>query len=389
VRRLVFDPFAGISGDMVLGGLLDLGLPIDWLRGFVADLELGEIRIDAERVDRCGISCTRLRMELPHEHAHRHLSDVVRIIEGTGVESAVRERAILAFTMLAESEAEVHGTTVERVHFHEVGALDAIVDVLASMAGCAELGFEAFHTRPVTVGRGLARMAHGLYPVPPPATLKLLQGIEVRDPGLEGECTTPTGAAILRALTHGQGAPAAWVPRSIGFGAGARNPDDRPNCLRLIVVDDVDGATDRLLMLQADMDDLEPEYTAPLIQEILDAGALDCTVTPTLMKKGRTGIRVEALLRPESRESVGGALFRASTSIGYRWWQVERAALPRSEATLEWRGHSVRIKRSRLPDGGIRAKPEFEDVVLVATALGITPFAAYRAIMSEVAGAGE
>jgi len=237
LRGLIFDPFAGISGDMTVAALLDLGLPLEWLQGFVAGLNLGDLRVGAERVDRKGIAATRLLLELPHEHAHRHLHHVVRIIEGTGVPAEVRDRTVHAFTLLAEAEAEVHGTSVERVHFHEVGALDAIVDILSVMAGCAELGASEFYTRPVALGRGWVDMAHGHFPVPPPAVLKLLQGLEVTDPSFEGECTTPTGAALLAALTGGRAAPEQYTPLASGFGAGTRDPQDRPNRLRPGLVD--------------------------------------------------------------------------------------------------------------------------------------------------------
>ncbi|CAN5704988.1 nickel pincer cofactor biosynthesis protein LarC [soil metagenome] len=351
-RALVFDPFAGISGDMILGALLELGLPLPWLQEFVRSLELGAIEVGAERVQRKGIASTRLVLSLPHEHAHRHLSDVVRIIEGTGVASEVQERAVHAFTLLAEAEAEVHGTTRERVHFHEVGALDAIVDVLGVVAACAEMGFSAYYTRPVTLGRGWVEMAHGNFPVPPPAVLKLLNGIPVRDPDFEGECTTPTGAALLQALTGGRAAPTTFTPLATGFGAGTRDPGDRPNCLRLIAIEAQEATSAELLVLQTDIDDLSAEYVPPLIEGVLAAGALDCTVVALLMKKGRTGLRVEALLAPERREAVAAALYTASSSIGYRVWAVQREALHRREETVEWRGQKIRVKRSRLPGGG-------------------------------------
>lgn len=382
-RALVFDPFAGISGDMILGALLDLGLPLSWLQEFVRSLDVGPIEVGAERVQRKGIASTRLMLSLPHEHAHRHLSDVLRIIEGTGVAREVQERAVHAFTLLAEAEADVHGTTRERVHFHEVGALDAIVDVLGVVAGCAEMGFSAYYTRPVTLGRGWVEMAHGNFPVPPPAVLKLLNGIPVRDPDFEGECTTPTGAALLQALTGGRAVPTTFTPLATGFGAGTRDPDDRPNCLRLVAIEAKEVTSAELLVLQTDVDDLSAEYVPPLIEGVLAAGALDCTVVPLLMKKGRTGFRVEALLAPERREAVSAALYTASSSIGYRVWPVQREALHRREETVEWRGQKIRVKRSRLPGGGERAKPEFEDVARAAAALGMPPFAAYRALLSE------
>lgn len=385
MRGLIFDPFAGISGDMTIAALLDLGLPLEWLQDFVAGLELGDIRVDAERVDRKGIACRRLILELPHEHEHRHLSHVVRIIEGTGVGDEVRERAVRAFTLLAEAEAEVHGTTRERVHFHEVGALDAIVDVLASVAGAAELGFTEFYTRPVALGRGWVDMAHGHFPVPPPAVLKLLQGLPVRDPEFEGECTTPTGAALLQAFTEGKTAPRDFVPLATGFGAGSRDPQDRPNCLRLVAIQAGSGAgaDEEVLVVQCDVDDLLPEYVPPLLDAVLAAGALDCTATPVLMKKGRPGLRVEALVPPVRQEAVHGALFHAGSSIGVRFWPVRRQALQRREEVVRWRGQEVRVKRSLLPGGGERAKPEFEDVVRAADRLGMTPLSAYRAMLSE------
>jgi pyridinium-3,5-bisthiocarboxylic acid mononucleotide nickel chelatase len=367
VRALIFDPFSGISGDMTVAALLDAGLPLEWLRAFVDGLRLGELGVGAERVDRKGIACTRLLLDLPHEHAHRHLADVVRIIDGTGVSPEVREGAVRAFMLLAEAEAEVHGTTPDRVHFHEVGALDAIVDVLCAVAGAYELGARAFYTRPVALGRGWVDMAHGHFPVPPPAVLKLLEGIPVRDPDFEGECTTPTGAAILRALTGGAAPPTTFVPVRTGFGAGTRDPQDRPNCLRVVVVEvdpaaagagDRNGDGGRVVVVQCDVDDLPPEYVPSLLQSALDAGAVDCTATPVVMKKGRPGVRVEALVPPARLDAVQTALLHAGTSIGLRHWPAERRTLPRRTETVEWRGSEVRVKRSLLPGGGERAKPE-------------------------------
>jgi pyridinium-3,5-bisthiocarboxylic acid mononucleotide nickel chelatase len=382
LRALIFDPFAGISGDMTVAALLDLGLPLPWLQGFVAELKLGDIRVDAERVDRKGIACTRLVLELPHEHAHRHLHHVVRIIEGTGVAPEVRDRAVHAFTLLAESEAAVHGTTVEKVHFHEVGALDAIVDVLSAMAGIHELGATAFHTRPVALGRGWVDMAHGHFPVPPPAVLKLLRGIPVRDPDFEGECTTPTGAAILQALTGGAAPPAEYTPVADGFGAGSRDPQDRPNCLRLMLVEPRAGG-EGVMVAQCDVDDLSPEYVPPLLEAVLEAGAADCTATPLLMKKGRPGIRVEAVCAPARLEAVLAVLFRAGSTLGVRHWRAERTVLPRRIETVTWRGSEIRVKRASLPGGGERAKPEFDDVARAAAAVGTTPLEVYRALVAE------
>lgn len=383
MRALMFDPFAGISGDMTLGALLDLGLPLEWLRSFVSGLGLGEVTVDAQRVKRREIACTQLVLRLPHEHAHRHLSDVVRIIDGTGIDQVVRERAVQAFTALAEAEAEVHGTTPERVHFHEVGAIDAIIDIVGCMAAVHELGIDRFYTRPVTLGRGWAEMAHGRFPVPPPAVLKLLEGLPVRDPALEGECTTPTGAAILKTLTGGEEPPATFRPVASGFGAGSRDPEDRPNCLRLALIDVDCAVAEDLVMLQCDVDDMSPEYLPPLQQSLLKAGALDCVVLPVQMKKGRTGHRIETLVSRDDLDRMRALLFGSSTSIGVRWWAVKREALPRRTEQVVWRGQSVRVKRSSLPSGGERAKPEFEDVVRAAEALGIEPLAAYRAMLAD------
>ena len=383
MRGLIFDPFSGISGDMTVAALLDLGVPLEWLQGFVAGLGLGGVRVGAERVQRKGIACTRLLLELPHEHAHRHLHHIVKIIDGTGAPAQVKERAVHAFTLLADAEAEVHGTTREKVHFHEVGALDAIVDILSAMAGCAELGATEFYTRPVALGRGWVKIAHGNFPLPAPATLKLLGGIAVRDPDFEGECTTPTGAAILQALTGGAEAPVSFTPLANGFGAGTRDPQDRPNCLRLILVEGRHGAGESVVVIQCDVDDLSPEYVPPLMEAALAAGALDCTASPLTMKKGRPGVRVEALAHPDRRDAVAEALFHAGSTIGVRFWAADRHTLPRRMETVLWRGQEVRVKRSTLPGGGERAKPEFEDVARAAAALGITPLAAYRALLAE------
>lgn len=379
MKALIFDPFAGISGDMTVGALLDLGLDAEWLKGFVRDLRLGDIRVDVDHVNRCGIRCTYVRFDLPHEHAHRHLRHVVEIIERSNTSDVTKLRAVLAFQRLAEAEAKVHGTTVEKVHFHEVGALDAILDVLCTMAAIEQLGFSEFCTRPVAVGHGWVDIAHGRFPVPAPATMNLLAGIPTTGLDLEGECTTPTGAAILSALTNGRTAPDVFTARGSGFGAGTRDPKDRPNCLRLIAAE-IESAAESLYVVQCDVDDLAAEYAAAAQQALLKAGALDAVIVNVAMKKGRPGIRLEVLTAPDRLDAVLQTLFATTTTIGARYWSVQRSALPRAEDVVEWQGQRIRRKQVTLPDGSTRWKPEYDDVLKAADALGMAPLAVRQAV---------
>jgi uncharacterized protein (TIGR00299 family) protein len=394
LRALIFDPFSGASGDMTIAALLDLGLSEDWLRTFIRSLDLGDIDVTVTRAMRRGIDCARIEFKLPHEHAHRHLRHVVEIIEKSGAPAAAKERAIDAFRRIAIAEAAVHGTTVEKVHFHEVGALDAILDVLCTMAAVEELGFRAFFTQPVALGSGWIDIAHGRFPVPAPATLRILEGIATTGLDLEGECTTPTGAAIIASLTRGVAPPRGISVNRTGFGAGTRDPQDRPNCLRLIAADvaepeaDGHGETepphgssnpgDRLFMLQADIDDMPAEYVAAAQDAALAAGALDAVVFPVSMKKGRPGQRIEILCTAGTRDAVMAAVFGATSTIGIRYWPVERVALERSVEARTWRGQSISYKRVTLPDGTSRAKPEYEDVVKAAATLGLSAWEVRR-----------
>jgi pyridinium-3,5-bisthiocarboxylic acid mononucleotide nickel chelatase len=370
-RALIFDPFAGISGDMVVGALVDLGLPSDWLRDTVASLAVNA-KVDVERVDRSGIRCSRIHFDLPHEHAHRHLPDVLEIVERSNVSGAAKELASAIFQKLAEAEASVHGVPVEKVHFHEVGALDSILDVVCSAGGILELGFGRCFTRPVAVGTGTVEIAHGTFPLPAPATARLLEGMMVRETGYPEECTTPTGAAILAAVTAGSPPPRQVVYGATGYGAGSRDPMGRPNCLRVIACSIAEPAG-AVYVVQADVDDLSPEYVAAARDALLDAGALDVTLLRVDMKKGRPGTRVELLATGSSLADVIDALFTGTRTIGVRYWEVDRTVLDRAEEVVEWRGQRIRLKRVRLPDGSSRAKPEFEDVVAAARALGLAP----------------
>lgn len=373
-NALIFDPFAGISGDMLLGALVDLGLPGPWLSELVDSLDLGAV-VHVERADRAGIACGRVRFELPEEKGHRHLKDVLAVVEASGLGDAVTDRASRVFRRIAEAEASVHGVSVESVHFHEVGALDSILDVVCAVAGLERLGYREFFTRAVAVGSGTVEIEHGTFPLPAPATARLLRGLPVRDTGYAEECTTPTGAALLAELTGGNGAPATVRYGRSGYGAGTRDPAGRPNCLRLIECEiEAASGAEAVHEIHADLDDMAPEYVASARDTLLNAGALDVTLARVEMKKGRPGVRVEALVPASLLDAVVDALFRSTTTIGVRHWPVERVTLERSEETVEWRGHSIRMKTVRLPDGSVRRKPEYDDVALAASRTGLTPY---------------
>lgn len=397
----IIDPAAGISGDMLLGALVGAGAPPSWLNGLPARLGFPDVRIAIEQVDRCGINATKVTVTLPggeveapaelvhshhhgtshgHHHAHvdqletqhqhgphRHMGELIGMIERASLSAWVREKATQAFRLLGEAEGRIHGIPSDQVPLHEVGAIDALVDIVGAIEGFEQLGIGEIYHRPVALGDGWVRAAHGVIPVPAPATALLIQGLEVGPNGpVTGEATTPTGAVLLRVLSRGM-APAHWRMRASAWGAGGRNPVGYPNALRLILAERVDEATETV-MLATDIDDLNPEYLEPLREALTAAGALDVQVWATQMKKGRTGFRLEIVTSEPRAAAVTETLFRHSTTAGVRRWRAERVTLPRREITVAIAGVVVRVKVLDGP-GGPRVKPEFDDVAALAKLL--------------------
>ena len=357
---------------MTLGALVDLGLSAEWLTSLPQRLGLDGVVAHVTEVRRAGIACKKVDFTVPPQPHGRHLSHIRRILDGSGAPAQVRERADAAFTAVTAAEAEIHGTTMERVHLHEVGAVDAILDILGSVWGFHELGISRVYCGTLVLGDGFVKAAHGVLPVPAPATLKLLEGFRVR-PGPEGagELVTPTGAALVRALSSGV-TPDEYTPIRSGFGAGTKDPADRPNALRIILAEDVAARAEEesLAMLATDIDDMTPEHLAAAADALRDAGALDVTCITVAMKKGRIGARVEVLCREVDSGRLESLLFARTTTIGIRRTRVTRRALARDVRTVDVLGHDVRVKVSALPDGRRRTKPEYEDVRSVAEATG-------------------
>lgn len=367
----ILDPFSGISGDMTLGALVSVGLNPDWLRALPGRLGLEGVGVRVSPVMRSHIGCTKVDFDIPAQPHGRHLRHIQEIVDRADAPVAVKDRAMSAFRLIAEVEADMHGTTVERVHLHEVGAVDAILDIVGAVWGLSELGVSRVYCGVIPLGDGTVSTAHGVLPVPAPATLRLLEGLPVR-PGPEGagELVTPTGAALVRVLSSGP-APA-YVPRRSGFGAGSREFPDRPNALRVILADSVAAGEDvePLVHLSADLDDMTAEHVAGAAERLRELGALDVTTTPVHMKKGRVGVRLEVLARPVDTRRLEDEMFAATATLGVRRMAVERRALRREQRTVSVLGHPVRVKVATLPDGGQRGKPEFEDLRQVSRATG-------------------
>lgn len=372
----IFDPFSGISGDMTLGALLDVGLSADWLRALPETLGLGDIGVRIRDVRRGDIACRKVDFDIPPQPHGRGIREIRALVAAAPVPDAVRQSADRAFTAIATCEAEIHGMAAEDVHLHEVGAVDAILDVVGSVWGFYLLGVTDAFTGRVALGDGSVRAAHGVLPVPAPATLKLLEGIAVK-PGPEGagELVTPTGAALLRVLTAGKPVPP-YVPLRSGFGAGTKDFPDRANALRLILAEAVplgasdrasDGAsTESLVMLAADVDDMSPEYLAAAAERLRAAGALDVTLHAVSMKKGRAGTRIEILATAQTADALEEVALLETTTIGVRRTAASRRALPREVVEVEVAGQTVRVKLVTRPDGRVTAKPEHDDVTRVA-----------------------
>jgi pyridinium-3,5-bisthiocarboxylic acid mononucleotide nickel chelatase len=372
MRIAILDPAAGISGDMLLGALVDAGAPRDWLEGLPARLGIPQVTIRIGSVQRAGLRAAQVDVRIPEpdDHGHgRHIGELQAMVRAAALSADVAERAVRAFQLIGEAEGRVHGTTAERVHLHEVGALDAVIDIVGAIEGFERLGVEAVYHRPVAVGHGWVQTAHGRLPVPAPATALLLEGQEISTEGpVEGEATTPTGAALLRVLSAGP-PPSRWRLVSSGWGAGQRDPRGYPNALRLMLATAALEAG-VVEVVTTDLDDLSPEYLEPVRAAVFGAGAVDCVTWPLNAKKGRGGMRVEAVVPAEHAEAVIDALFRHSTTAGVRRATVTRHTLPRRELALELNGAGrVRVKVWDAP-GGARWKAEFDDVAAAAERLG-------------------
>jgi uncharacterized protein (TIGR00299 family) protein len=372
MRVAILDPFSGIAGDMTLGALLQVGLEPEWLRALPRVLGLEDVGVEIREVIRGEIVCQKVDFDIPPQPHGRHIAEIRALVARSGAPPRVRERADRAFTGIAAAEGEIHGMAPEEVHLHEVGAVDAILDVVGVIWGLEQLGVERVYCGPIALGDGTVRAAHGLLPVPAPATLKLLEGIPVR-PGPEGsgELVTPTGAALVRVLSSGP-PPREYRPIRSGFGAGTKDFRGRANALRVILAEEqlASDGVEELVELICEIDDMSPEYLAAVSDRVRGAGSLDVTLATVTMKRGRPGTRVEVLCRPADAARLEELLFAETTTIGVRQRAVRRRALPREMIELAVLGHSVAAKLVTLPDGGRRAKPEFVDVERVALATG-------------------
>lgn len=428
---------------MLLGALLDVGVPLESVRDALGSLKLDGVDVSTTRVVRAGISATKFRVTGPgvveaddaahdgpgarsvdaestqggshdhhhghqhdrghthqhdhveegkpghhHTHAHRHLPQIVALIERSALSESARAKAIGLMERMAAAEAAVHGIPIERVHLHEVGAVDSIVDVVGTVHALEVLGIDDVWASPLNTGSGSVRCAHGTYPVPAPATLSLVKGAPIYAEGPAVELLTPTGALLVTGFAKGFGPMPPMVAERVGYGAGARDFPTRPNVLRAVVGRRADGsARDMVLVLEFEVDDMNPQFFGPFMDACLAAGALDVYYTPIYMKKGRPGTLVTMLAPGERREALTALVFRETTSIGVRYHERRRACLARSMVTVSTAWGDIRIKLASSADAVLNAAPEFEDCALAARTHGVAVktvhAAALHAYMSQ------
>src|SRR5215216_4479542 len=362
MKTLYFDCFAGASGDMILGAMVAAGVDPSFLRKQLSRLPVAGFSIDFETVNRSGLSATYARVETAHEHKHRHLSDIKQIIEGSDLPDSVKQRAVQIFTRLAEAEARVHNEAIDHVHFHEVGALDAIVDVVGAAICFDALKIERFICSPLHVGSGMVKMAHGQFPIPPPAVAELLKGVPFYSTEIKGELLTPTGAAIITSICSDYGPIPEMKTDTTGYGAGTREYQDFPNVLRVLLGEsEAVGANDeRLWMLETNLDDASPQIIGHVMDRVLELGALDCFFTPVQMKKNRPGVLLSVLCGRDEKEPVMKLLFTETTTLGVRSYEVMRRALQRSVVRVETQYGLIDVKVAHLDGRVVNEMPEFE-----------------------------
>ena len=373
MRIAYLDCASGISGDMTLGALVDAGVDLAALQAGIDSLGLPSCKLVANEVKKKGFRATQVVVEHEPEHAHRHLHHITAMIDGSNLTDRQRKLASDIFLRLAQAEAKVHGSTIEKVHFHEVGAVDSIADIVGAAIGWDLLGVDRIVASPIPTGTGFIQIAHGRCAIPAPATAELLRGIPLAEFAPEGELTTPTGAAIVATLASGFGPLPAMAIETIGLGAGQKE-FDHANVLRLIVGEASDQAstvqTDKIVLLETNLDDTPGEHLGYCIEQLWKAGALDVALTPLQMKKNRPAVLLAVQCPQDRAESLEAVIFRETTTLGLRRQMVERRILPRRPINVETPLGTLRGTVATLPDGSERFAPEYESCRQVAEQTG-------------------
>ena len=373
-----FDCFSGISGDMVLGALVDSGLELARLEAQLRKLHLHEWKISAQKVARKAIHATKVNVEYGAQHHHRHLSDILKMIDAAKLSPRATENATKIFRRLGEAEAKVHDVPIEKVHFHEVGAVDSIIDIVGAAIGFDLLGIEQFACSAMDVGGGRVQTEHGLLPVPAPATAELLRGAPTFSSGIQKELVTPTGAAIATTLATSYGKIPAMRVASIGYGAGSAELAEQPNVLRILIGESLaaeaqtgNHADAPVTVIETNLDDMSPQIYGYFVEQAFAAGALDVFSTPVQMKKNRPGQLVTLLCEPSNRARLIDLIFRETTTIGVRSYEVQRQTLNRETVSVETPLGAIRMKVSRMNGAVLNAAPEYDDCQRIAAQKGV------------------
>jgi uncharacterized protein (TIGR00299 family) protein len=384
MKTAYFDAFSGLSGDMIVGAILDCGADFAELERAINRVAIKGYRLSLRRKVSSGISALKFEVEVTEPQPERHFAEIRAMIASSSLTETVKKRAIAIFEVLANAEAKIHNTTPDHVHFHEVGAVDSIIDILATAWGLDQLGVTDVIVSPLPMGQGFARSQHGVIPVPAPATAELLKGFAIKLNDGSAEMVTPTGAAVIRALARSAEIPTSFEIEKIGYGAGTRDLEDRPNVLRLMLGQErANLDTDQILEIAANIDDLNPQIYDHLIERLFAAGARDVTLTPTIMKKNRPAVTLSILAEPANRNAIAEIIFTETTTIGLRSHQVARLKLPRETREVETKWGKVRVKLSGPKEAPTTITPEYEDCRQIATTNGV----ALRAVIEEARNA--
>ena len=360
-----FDCFSGISGDMTLGALVDAGCDLEVLRAGLQGLQVPGWTIFSEKVWKNGLAATHVRVSTEDQSKHRSLSTILEILEKSKLAEPIRKNAAAIFRKLGEAEASVHDVPLDKIHFHEVGAVDAIVDIVGACIGFDALGIQKFACSPLDVGGGTAKMAHGVLPVPAPATARLLQGKPTYSTGVQKELVTPTGAAIVATLCEGFGPQPPMVVSAIGYGAGTADLESQPNVVRIMIGEASEGVVpgfeEEISVIEANLDDMNPQIYGYFLEKALASGALDVYTTPVQMKKNRPGTLLTVLSKPQDTNPLISLIFAETTTFGARTYRAQRRTLPRESVSVHTQYGDVHVKLSRV-NGTIRhVAPEYED----------------------------